>query len=604
MSRDYSVLLKPAKTSALPQEVPISTAFAHELEVVSTYANEITRNSNDLTGPLGATALLSDFSNGVFPNETLSASLLIGVAETAWPGFGLQPVDAVTTKPAKRLFKAFSETSYAQELIECDNGKTVSRWEYTSEFLADINTTEQYARKNRSRPAPGKSEALIGILNGNTLGLVEDKRLFLEPSAITTPAEMNTLLDELKGEGVNVEVPILKAVKTLDILMDLPKDERTLLRHIHDAESFYAPLCEFQGMDGPASALRSWASIARLTMTGHTAFIDKAAEIIDKLGSPEEVLASTERLLGELALGDALVDYAFRDTMGHGIVLGTAEIGVSKAISEQEAYARAIWRIKSIGSLSMKLLDDHTELLWKSDEEQRAGLAKTKLLPADLLGVTVVSDDTTVLAKLFAHSVSSIMANENISLTVSPSRTEKGKSIDIKGDDFFKQAMIGALALDPLNAKQPNSKRITSKNIDISGATTAYKAAKITCGYEGKRIEIQFQTEQARLESRIDLAAHAIYKLHEQAKMFSDADQEAMVSLTEEQVEGMRSIHARAKKLGQLGLIRQPDDSKRGKTFRRDIARVSVTQPGVTVKSTRGGGQRRSSQSNRPTRKR
>jgi|GEM_PF-2908635 len=570
------LLLPPARPNRPPDEVTVGEAFQHEIELLELYANSVTRNGRDIEHPVRTCPLLSDFSNATLPREDFSAMLQHDIAQRAQPG----QASHADTKGAQKLLKGFSKTDYAQEIIIEQGGKRYSRWEYLTDIFADLSLVERSAESNRRLPAPGKSTELLAIVSGHDIGPVKNKYLWLEPSAITPPAAIERLFDTENGESANPKAALIKAVEKLDSLMHPPENEQSILRNIHDAESFYAPLCEYFGWDGLATALRNWSNIIRLQKSGHGVFITKAEEIIQGLGSRAETLGSIEGLLGKLALGDVVVDQAFRDTTGHGITLGTAEIGVFSSISGSETYtaARAIWRIKSVGSLAIKLLSDHKELMWKSDIEQRAGLADTALIPADLLAMTIVAEDQSLVAKLFAEATMAIAHDDELSFIGAPRRPE---AIHIKGSEDFVQSMMGALSLHPENLDEDGNPIISRKDVDIPKKPEDYHVGKQTCMYEGRRYEIQFQTEAGRRDARIGISAHVLYKLLKQLEDYGgkDDDYAKIISdLAHTSVSAMQKIHEYGKVLGSRELL-NPYGS-RSRSFRKRIADVS---PGATA---------------------
>lgn len=576
---DAPLLLLPAEKENLPaREVPLEERFRVELDLLKRYANEVTFNGRDIAHPVRVAALVSDFSNGQMNDGVFTAALLHDMAQTAWPQQEHVDDDYAATKNARRLLKEFSTSDYANEVITPPSSPVpLTRWQYVSGLLANLNITEQYAEVSRKSEAPGKSPEALAVLKGHSIGKVSPRSLWLEPGAITPPTEIQNLLAVEGGQGVDLEAAFIKAAEKLDALMFPPENERSMLRNIHDAESFYAPLCEYISKDGLASALRSWASITRLKMSGHVAFVEKAQEMIDALGDRETSLRSTEKFLGRLALGDVDVDHAFRDTTGHGITLGTAEIGVKRSISQtkEHTYARAVWRIKSVGSLAMKLLGDHSDLLWAPIDQQRERLAETTALPADLHGMAIIAKEHSALAQLFSEAALNITDDPDISFIAPPSRLESGKAIHIKGGADFVQKMVGALTLHCKNITEDGNPKIGLKDIDIPPKQSAYQVAKITGEYDGRRIEVQFQTDRDRMDGRIGLSAHALYKLKEQLKQYACAGYEEMIAnLTKASVKAMAAIHERAEDLGTYELA-QPY-GYRQQRFRKHIASFST----------------------------
>ncbi len=571
MIESASVLLRTEEAHKPPQEVLIADHFAGEVQLLQTYANTVTNTGRSLNHPMRTCAYLSDFSHGRLNDEVFAATLLHDVAQTAWPQAvrGSRSSADLHTKNAARLLQDYSSSGYAKEQLDASG---LTRWGYISGLLSDLNIVEEYAERNRSDEM-GKSPELLRILSNHSIGEVTREQ-WLEPGALTRPAVMAELLGTGEhDQGANLEAVLIKAAEKLDDLFYPPDNERSVLRDVHDAESFYAPICEIIGQDGLASALRSQAAIIRLEKSGHGAFVDKARDIIGSLGNREEVLLSVEGILSKLAVGSVLVDHAFRDTTGHGITLGTAELEVH---DDAEPYssareARAIWRIKSVGSLAMKLLGDHKDLMGKAAEEQQQGLVDA-LLPADVLGITIVVPDENELASLYARAAVDIYDDQEVPLIRTPSREE---SYHISGSTEFKLKVVGALALEGTNRDDQGNQKLTVNEIDIPERETAYSVAKLMVGYNALRTEVQFVTEETRIDARTGLAAHWLYKLMKQLELDDLVrDENSAAELSPLEAGAMRDIHDRGLFLD--GHVLVDPKHPRAVAFRKRIARVSA----------------------------
>lgn len=571
MSEYTHVLVRSEGDHNPPVDMTVGERFPYSYQLIEEYANTVTREARDLSHPIRVCALLSDFSHARLNDETLEAVLLHDIAQTAVPESNGNPHSTahLYEKNAQRLLKQYANTSYAQQVLP---GTNMTRWQYEAGILADLNLVESYAESNRAIPV-GKSKELQGLLTSHSIGGVKQE-FWLEPGALTMPANMAELLRDGKdGMNANLEAVLIKSAEKLDHLLFPGDNDRTLLRNIHDAESFYAPLCEIIGADGLASALRSQAAVIRLQRSGHGAFVDKATDIVTALGDRQEVLGTVEGLLGKLAVGDVEVDHAFRDTTGHGINLGTAELEAhdADAAIDYPKEARAIWRIKSVGSLALKLLSDHQHLIGKSEAEQRSALAHIESVPADVLGITILAPNEDALATLYARSAAIVHDDNDVHPTSSPSRHE---SYHVSGTMSFKRKILGALALEATNQLEDGTQKVDRGDIDIPQEERIYPVAKFTVEYTGLRTEVQFQTEEARVEARVGLAAHILYKLKKQlaADATSNGEQ-TMLELTTSEVDAMKEIHDRAVGLGAYNLVNGQE--KRYQDFMKYIRSVS-----------------------------
>ncbi|MCA9327430.1 hypothetical protein KDA14_02785 [Candidatus Saccharibacteria bacterium] len=570
MAEGNLLLLRPESAFLPPTEVTVEGQFPHEVQLLENFANKVTFSGRSLAHPIRTAAIASDFSNGRLNNEFYATALLHDVFQAALPETSVNPaVDTrLYTKNAARLLQEYSATDYAKEWLP-EAG--MSRWDYIVSISAHLNTVEEYAERNRQVPA-NKSERLKEILQGHSIGNV-DTPLWLEPIALTEPVTMEELLgDGENGQEAELEAVIIKAAEKLDSLFYPPDNEQSLLRNLHDAESFYAPICEIIGQDGLASALRNQASIIRLQKSGHGAFVEKAQEIIASLGEKEEVLHSVENLLGKLAVGEVEVDRAFRDTTGHGITLGTAEIEIHGGEHGNSAReARAIWRIKSVGSLAMKLLGDNKHLKGKSYKEQKQGL-QNAVLPADILGITIVAPNQNDLGRIYAKAAVDAYDDEELRLIGTANKSEP---YYIKGSEAFVRNMVGAIALEETNKNPDGSVKVTRDAINIPEEEGKMEVAKFTIEYDGKPTEVQFVTTEMRLQTRVGLAAHILYKLKEQLIQCGELPENAEIpTVTEKEIAAMEAVHDRAIFLGSYTLMNMNHPRKRALALR--IAQVSA----------------------------
>lgn len=557
MSAEETVtLLAPSSSlNKPPLELELTSSFAQELLALQEFSDVTHDNGRATSHPIRVCRLLSDFTGGQLAPEMYSAALLHDIGQAA-------------TSQEKTLYVRNGTKALKKAYIGRENTR---QWTYVAAILGDLDTVEEYSKSHRQANF-AKSELLSTAIaeNGGPKAKIASQ-LWLEPSSITRPTQMLELLDR-----VNIESVLLKSAEMLDNLMHPSANEHAILRDVHDAESFYAPICEIMGKDGLASALRSWANVTRLQRSGNGVYVAMAQSMIDRLSRGQNIPAVLHMLLGELAIGeDYDTDYAIGDTTGHGIRLGIAEIEL-----QDGKAARAVWRLKSVGSLAMKLMRlNHETVADVGDQEQ----AFEPITPSDILGINVISPDAETLANVFARAAINARESEDVNLIASPSRVE---TLHIKGEPAFANLVAGALLTSEANISESGEPKFGIHSIDKvdkskDGEKIRFAVAKMTCEILGVKTEVQFQTEVDRIASRVGLAAHLIYEIQEKIQKQTNRPQE--VTITPEDIAAMKEINARMKKLSADFEV-LPITERRGDALKNQVARFKLEHIWDTIR--------------------
>ncbi|PID30605.1 hypothetical protein CSA80_00915 [Candidatus Saccharibacteria bacterium] len=568
---DYEISLKPRPGSMMPEKVVMKDAFALEFDTLNAYYKHVVKNERVRQHPLRTAAILNDFAPGFLGPDVYRAALLHDIGQAATQ---TQSENVFAPNAKRTLLLYYGKRAQLEEreavysLNRSQSESVESGWEFTHTLLSELDVVEKFSEENRHADF-GKSEEIQQILHGKAEPASKD--IWLEPASLT---RMTRMLELLKT--VQVESVLIKAAEMIDNLQHPPNDAGAVFRDVHDAESFYIPLLEIMGMDGMASALRNETYSTRLRNSGHGAFLEKANELLACLSGRDNTLSSIHDLLATLNVGEFDLDHAIQDATQHGMKYGTIEL----QMPDQEDTVRAIWRIKSPGSLAMKLLD-YVKTSGASEDEQRAKLAALEIIPADIVGLTFVADNPNRLAGLFTQMANAISDSPDIEMTHGKRRTE---SLQIRGVEEFRRLMAGALLTGDAGAGMPRSEPhyvLSDVDIQEDDGPDAYNVAKFTCLKEGIRTEVQFMTEEDRISTRIGVQAHVLYKLKGQLRQYQQQQADTSVvekphiEITEEDIEALGHINERMKKLrrGEAGL--SEESIKRAKKVWQMIKRVS-----------------------------
>ncbi|MDO4712756.1 MAG: hypothetical protein Q4B05_02515 [Candidatus Saccharibacteria bacterium] len=377
---------------------------------------------------------------------------------------------------------------------------------FSAHILADMVKTEQYSGKHR------KDMAKESVQNGH--GKVSDEviKMIADHYEGDIPPEVwktvSPLLDFAQmgefAKDTNLEAMLVKAAELL-VNMQHPSSERqsAWLQDVLEAESFYAPLCEVIGFDGLAMALRSQAHTIRLTQQGKGRQVREAQEKLRRITSVglEAVL---EKAVG--GVGGPCISRVVEkdDSTGEYPV----HIGEFALIKDDGMTVAGNWRLKTEGSLAAKL-----------DSRQGESM--------DVLGLTIISEDTAQSAQDFADYLTSHLGvgsdtpfdAGDYQLCPAPS---KRCAIYIQGSPEYKAAMRRALEERGMSGELIEEDSDEGRtDDDRSGEYRQYEVAKVTFKMKiedeaGNIVEVpveaQFVTRAERERSRTGAVAHIIYK--------------------------------------------------------------------------------------------
>lgn len=437
----------------------VINAYKHYWKTTHRSANEMDARSERLSR---VNAVIHDFCGDRITAAAYHAAILMPFMDKA--------DDALRSRNAVRALKIFREQSMAGSEVDnytlgllTDRPVIASFWESQQLDIARIANEAQL---------PAVAEALSPEMAEQPV----DVTAWLHEPGLAPLEHVEALLDE-----VNLESLIIQAAELLEWFeSDKAGNNGETLSYIYAAESLFAPLAEIIGFDGLAMALQNACTRLRYHNTGQDIYIEQAERILQKNMPGEEVDALVDPMLQEV-LGETVYDQVLSHQSNHGIIIGE---GVT------DDYARVIWRRKSVGSLAKKL--------------QRNGIGQ---IPADIIGATVVLPTLDMMSKRFATMLSAIHTSPNLSLTPSPSREQ---AIHVRGSSDYIEAL--RIACDY------TSREDMEQFVDVKDAASGeFHVAKATFTYAAPnggalRTEIQFNTEQDRIDARIGSAAHIAYK--------------------------------------------------------------------------------------------
>lgn len=481
--------------------------------------------------------ILHDFMGGELSKDVYDAAALHDVAQRYTAG-GLQAV------PAEDALRMYSE-GVEGEYVESDLVFRYTKWEYMSALLADMDKIEECSelgRKVVDSLDPDKADSLAPqsevLPQGET---VVPQEAWSAKGGLVDLNKIEKLLKE-----VNLESALVKAAEMLDNLKHPAPHARAVLQDVIDAESFYAPLCEAMGFDGLCMALRSEAAKTRLSRGGLESKVEEAEHMLEGLNDREQVLSYVNGLFRHLLDGETEVRTPLRDASGHGIMLGNVVLH-SLGITESDNKPWAHWRVKSLGSLALKLL-------------------KTNEKPVDVLGMTIVVNNRDELALTYKGLIECIRANRVVEERPSGSRAQ---AYSVQGSEgYLVTVMRDALGCSKAEIAAAKDSLLDKGSINYDGVELVLKdnghqVSKATFMYRPHMadtsqaeaeipIELQIQTKRDWLVSRIGRAAHLLYKAE------TGGDHKVL-----------RSINKRREHLGSPSL--NPQSLGRGKQFRDSL---------------------------------
>ncbi len=389
--------------------------------------------------------------------------------------------DYLTSRNALRALKQYSTYS----------STTADESAYVLGILGDRRATRGYWNRSLCALHAGDTELLPLLLDQSNLMPVSDelwiKTDLLKGVDTQTAVDYFVALDE-HVQDVNIESLLISAVEEyVWLTSDEPSNDSQTFQHVHKTEVFLAPICEFIGFDGLASALRSESLKRRLINSGNDMYINDAAKLLQSLGDDTTVEQQTQRMI-EAALGDNLHEAVITNNGKHDILIG-------EGICMPETR-RITWRRKSLGSLAYKLYED------KYSEQTGSQH------PMDIVAATVVVDSEDEVADIVAHIVARIQTDSRTTPKPSPSREQ---ALHITGRREYIEAIKASLEQAGIDT---SSRTLDEKPVE----TKAFHVTKFTFIYQEWQqpimpVEVMVTTSRDRREARVGVAAHVLYKL-------------------------------------------------------------------------------------------
>lgn len=348
--------------------------------------------------------------------------------------------------------------------------------------------------------------------------------------------------------STNIEAFVIKACELVDN-MQHPSSlrESALLQDVLEAESFYAPILEVLGFDGLASVLRSLSHMVRLKKHEEakarerlldSGLVDDGEEDRpDGIKCIEQAKQMVDRI--EQIGVENIAKHIFGDNrsliqpaVGEGAD-GNIPVHIGDLLVDWEGNKIDFghYRLKTVGSLANKLYQ------------------KKGVLPMDIMGMTVVSEDVSESAQAFAMFIKDRLDNEQSGL--------RAKKADSKDQPFYVQGSeeYVAAVLDKLRSMGVDETRIQAEPEAQEVAETrghnTLQVSKITfmALVDGIEVptEVQFVTKSERERMRTGDIAHIIYKYIKQ--LGDDISPDERKSIISSAVKVIKAMHARKQHL-------------------------------------------------------
>ena len=201
--------------------------------------------------------------------------------------------------------------------------------------------------------------------------------------------DLDDLLDA--GDSVGLSTIFMESVNTLNKLNNTRYDTSEAYELAYKSEALLAPLCEIIGFDGLAMALRSKVTCLQLRNTGQGHFVDLAERILSEFGvlgttdtdNPDHIITAEERNQNYCKITEKILAHMIGKTDKSGgdskLVLGQESnhnivVGNGNCSYEWHTELRAVWRLKSVGSLARKL----AEAAKKAEKQKREEYQKIR----------------------------------------------------------------------------------------------------------------------------------------------------------------------------------------------------------------------------------
>lgn len=517
-------LEKPAP----PQEVSEAVYELHErietsqeaaLHVISDYVEEVYPDDQNRVKELLQKSLrvhdyVNIFAGNVLPKEALDTAMLHTMDMDAAAHDNLRPVMCTATAKLEYVTSPLTHTRTAG---------------YVPALLNDmryINGAAQHYLKD---------EVYQGHINGNGGGW--DKSV--KPVSIEKMVEM--------AEQVNIESALLKSAMCLEELVEQvnhaletngakPDDDVAILEHVIEAETFYGPLCEVLGFDGLAMELRSQAQQLRFIYQGRGDMVINAHRYLDEVEAyaPTAFLREMVQDGEEMAISSA-VNEPNEEVCdaARAVPYKSAQLGEFSLRLESGCVVAGNWRVKSVGSLTAKLLRG------KGD------------MPMDILGGTVISETLDDMARDFAEMTVRAVNNPHLAMQKAPS---KEKPVIVQGEQEYIDAACAHLPEEFVTQYV--------QKIHKDG----FRVAKFTClGADGELpVELQFLTKKDRRDARRGERAHILYKFETDGNFYTREERKAAADLLEKLYQRKQYMLRHGKELivNPESLIRGEDDAQ------------------------------------------
>jgi len=414
--------------------------------------------------------LMGAFAGELLPEPAYHAAIMHDLAQR----FDNSTSDGEGITAAQALDVYFSHAEFTKD-----------EKRYVSALLGDMRkiggAAGAYTRKFSSERDLSEEEISILADNGHRQKNIPSRLWEVEEPRISTRRLRKI------SRKTNFESIVILAAEKIDHLQNPSSDDEAKLLHdILEAETFYAPLCEFWGLDAMAMTLKSAASKRRLEKRGMQDAIDRAeCEYKNAVGfgGPEQVLA---QLFGE---GNCERRYNIEPIINgsNNKLAKFCEVVVGV---QPGGPMRFVGRIKSVGSLAKKMIGD----LYGASKD----------MPMDVIGLTAITKDVDDLATRFRQVLDLVYQQEQSGGLELKKPASKIQPIYIQGSAEFKQRIKDELADHPL-----------ADRVEIKDKEEPFQVAKFTCvmnGEDGKsvNVEMQFLTEEDRKRARRGNTAHAL----------------------------------------------------------------------------------------------
>lgn len=457
-----------------PEVCRVSLVGSERISLAAEFAltnfSQRTKSERAIEHPKRVADILADFTHTELGPLVYDAVALHDIAQSAINR------DDLRRRNARLVLKSYRRMIVEEESeLHGKHGDLVS-WDYVSTILSNLDEVESVSEEYRQ--VPTGNPQLDSVLSATTNVPVPADLFAIEPN-LHDPNRMLNLL-----EGVNLEAFLIKAAEALDNLRNPAPSDRTVLQDVFEAESFYAPCLELLGYKGFSMAIRSESAILRLQKLGKTEWISSAEELTGQLQERDTIGALVEAIFERVLPGKSIGEHAVNNVAEHGTVIGRSLIDLDEISLEN---IKAYWRLKSLGSLALKLLRFEGEM------------------PADVLGITLVVDSDDDAMSVFEQTVCAVKRNGKVAERPAPSRHE---AYSVQGKEDYLEKFRHLLA----------STGVLEQEVEFKEKNNGHEVAKVTFAFThdgtdfAVPVELMVQTQCAYERSERGEAAHVAYK--------------------------------------------------------------------------------------------